>query len=808
MEKDRVKGYRTRLFDPGRHPLFNLISSPLKAILKAMTDKWRLVHDLSSPYDDTSVNSNIQMEPYHHHHFSTAMQLLIWLGPGAWFIAFDAVAAYKMPFLHPQDWHLNGEAVPGGFSFHTRPVFGSRSSGREWENIGSLAEFILRTAVQQGLPPSVAWALARYVDDYLAGFAPGAAGHAAALQACAIITQVCHDLGFPIDKCLGPRQSIRWLGLILNSVTMTAELTDVRRAFLTHLIESWTTRRSVSLKDIQRLQGHLIFATNVVDSGRFFTTSISSMLKTKRTQTIPITQGSHTRPTVVAGPPPRPLLVRHPPPTIPNHRFHHRLDRRFQVGSGVLLDHLLHVLGMASPHTTIRHVHRHRRRPHGRKQTHQHGLPRTTSCCRAYQHNWTREPRLRYLDSLRQHARSRLVAVQVLQIHGMPTPFLHTNPALPTLLHNPNDRTHKRNRQHTSRPPLTQQPERLPPIHFTVFRARPFADCPVARAYPAWADHAWECLDKALAESSKLSLSSGWKHWLRFCGLAAIHPTTQEQQHLLWFLGYLRSIPTVRAFSTYNKYFSAIRAVHLNAGIPDPFHDKPTLSRALMGLKKMLGVNTKKKRPITVDLLRQMAPHFDMNDKLDRILWSIIVIATFGLFRLGELTTTTNDRPTPLVASVTAPDSEVRYIYLEKSKVDLFGQGNQVPVGHNNFSDLNPVELIDESTKGKLPDAPLFQHPTTGQPIKRTTVVNRIKLAVAAINLPPADYSGHSCRAGGAQTLEDLGFSEDQIKELGRWRSYCWVQYRNMPVWKFRAIAKKMATHATTQRLTSIYRSA
>ena len=288
MEKDRVKGYRTRLFDPGRHPLFNLISSPLKAILKAMTDKWRLVHDLSSPYDDTSVNSNIQMEPYHHHHFSTAMQLLIWLGPGAWFIAFDAVAAYKMPFLHPQDWHLNGEAVPGGFSFHTRPVFGSRSSGREWENIGSLAEFILRTAVQQGLPPSVAWALARYVDDYLAGFAPGAAGHAAALQACAIITQVCHDLGFPIDKCLGPRQSIRWLGLILNSVTMTAELTDVRRAFLTHLIESWTTRRSVSLKDIQRLQGHLIFATNVVDSGRFFTTSISSMLKTKRTQTIPI----------------------------------------------------------------------------------------------------------------------------------------------------------------------------------------------------------------------------------------------------------------------------------------------------------------------------------------------------------------------------------------------------------------------------------------------------------------------------------------------------------------------------------------
>jgi hypothetical protein len=119
---------------------------------------------------------------------------------------------------------------------------------------------------------------------------------------------------------------------------------------------------------------------------------------------------------------------------------------------------------------------------------------------------------------------------------------------------------------------------------------------------------------------------------------------------------------------------------------------------------------------------------------------------------------------------------------------------------------LNAVRLLDRLIKRKIRF--YFFHPVTGKPITRNNAVGRLKSVIITIGPNMSNFSGHSCRAGGAQSLEDLGFSADQIKEIGRWKSYCWSEYRTMPVWKFIEISQTMLTHVDQHRLSSLHRSA
>jgi hypothetical protein len=815
LEKEQVKGFRTKVFPPDRLPLFNLLSSPVRGTQKSLTLKWRLVHNLSSPHDGSSVNENIDIQPYHHHGFATAVHLLLWLGTGAWFIAFDAVAAYKMPFLHPQDWHLNGESIPGGFSFQTRPVFGARSSGAAWESIGSLAEFIIRLAICSGLPGDVLWMLSRYVDDFIAGFQAGQIGYDAALRACRIISAVCTSIGFPIDnlKCLGPRQRIQWLGLVLDSVSMTASMTDARRAFLITLITPWTdsSKKAVRLYEVQRLLGHLIFATNVVDSGRFFLGGLCTMCKLTKHRFITISNVTRA-----------------------DLRWWLRLLTSTSWNGIRLLKPLTtgqltvftdaskwgggcywtgHYMQWAWDETTLTHAYgtatrSDPRQGHNRKHinmvylelravveliaaigpSHQGFSILVRSDNMPVKDSWSSKcskssscrPLFCTLTLLCQLYSISLTIEHIAGVDNIHADALSRD-KLNLFLSNIS--------QHSTSAPS--------PIHRLPWHTR-----------PAWDALSFDCLRAALATSSIASYMPGWNHWTDFCAEISVHSSSQREDHFYFFIGYLRHIPSIRAYSTFKKYFAAVRAVQLHSGLPEPFVNKPLLGRALLGLKKIIGTKAKKKLPLTFDIMRRIRPYLLTHRPLDRVIWAILVVAVCGLFRLGELTSTsTNGGLVPLVRSVSHPDTDVRSVRLERSKTDPFRHSVEVPLGRNGLLDLDPVVFIDQYSNGAQPD-PLFRHPTTKCPIKRSSVVTRLKAALSSAGIDPASYAGHSPRAGGAQTLEDLGYSADQIKEIGRWSSYCWAEYRTMPVWKFKAIAASLANHTSISRLASRSRPA
>ena len=76
-------------------------------------------------------------------------------------------------------------------------------------------------------------------------------------------------------------------------------------------------------------------------------------------------------------------------------------------------------------------------------------------------------------------------------------------------------------------------------------------------------------------------------------------------------------------------------------------------------------------------------------------------------------------------------------------------------------------------------DAQAFRIPRAGCsiPLPYGFYSSVLKLACAAVGLPPGEFSSHSLRRGGATFLRLCGASLEEIKERGDWKSDCVRQY-------------------------------
>jgi hypothetical protein len=276
LQKDVTKGFRTKAFPllPSP-PLVNCHRYPIKGVDKTFDVKVRLVNAQGAPYDGSDLNSNIEITNSMLFTFKIAMALLLICGPGTLMFKYDAEAAYKVYNLHVQDYHLNGEALPDSWAFSVKPNFGVKSSGKLWDKLGGLAEFIFRAVASLILCYHY---LLRYSDDFLQ-MVPVCDNHLdLTLSVLAAISIKAHELGLSIGKFTYPSTEIIWLGLILNSVTMTASLTEERRLYLLHYIVIWQHRSVASRKEIESLHGHLQFAASIIKHGRFFLGDITALI--------------------------------------------------------------------------------------------------------------------------------------------------------------------------------------------------------------------------------------------------------------------------------------------------------------------------------------------------------------------------------------------------------------------------------------------------------------------------------------------------------------------------------------------------
>jgi hypothetical protein len=244
------------------------------------------------------------------------------------------------------------------------------------------------------------------------------------------------------------------------------------------------------------------------------------------------------------------------------------------------------------------------------------------------------------------------------------------------------------------------------------------------------------------------------------------------------------------SYSSMKGYLAAIRAVYLDSGYENPFKGMHRLERLLTGYKKTKQPKRRKKRlPVTVELLGRMKTQFDFSKKSDVVLWAILVVGVYGLLRLGEITgQSSNGKPrSHTVKRVPVKKCHVTWIsdthfklFLPASKADLFNKGVTVEYFANG-SDTCPVEAMSKILPRNAPkdESPLFVH-RGSQAWNRKSVVEGLRSKLKEAGENEGDYSGHSLRRGGAQTLYEAGVAQWIIQAKGRWKSWCFKLYLDM----------------------------
>lgn len=203
LEANRIAG-------PFEEPPFeNFRSYPLSIREKSTPGQYRLLHNLSYPYDDRSINANIADE------FATtsyatihdAMQLILKLGRGCFLAKSDIKSAFRIVPIHPSQYHLMGFKWRGKYYFDKCLAMGLRSSCQIFETVSSAILYILQKHYN-------VHDVVKVLDDFL--FA------AITRERCQsdldAFLKLCVRLGVPVamEKTELPAQLMVFLGILLT----------------------------------------------------------------------------------------------------------------------------------------------------------------------------------------------------------------------------------------------------------------------------------------------------------------------------------------------------------------------------------------------------------------------------------------------------------------------------------------------------------------------------------------------------------------------------------------------------------------
>ena len=252
--------------------------------------------------------------------------------------------------------------------------------------------------------------------------------------------------------------------------------------------------------------------------------------------------------------------------------------------------------------------------------------------------------------------------------------------------------------------------------------------------------------------------------------------------------------------STINNYLSGVRQLYISRGIKPEFIRTEKVTRLLAGLKnkemaekRMLG--TEKRKPITPEILRMLKARISesgMKGVDQRLVWRVSSLIFHGAFRIHELLCREERQFDPgytllwqdvmVCKEDEAGEKEVLQLKIKNPKEDKSGSSIIIDVYQTDI-DLCPVSALKKwrkFCKGEK-DQPLFRF-SNGVPLtgKKFNEILRERLRGYVDNVDTL-FSSHSFRSGAASMMGTLGYSDKQVKAVGRWGSRAFMEYIRLP---------------------------
>lgn len=269
LDKEVNKGY---VIGPFTSPPFSPFRiNSIGIATRKYSGKKRLIFDMSSPHSSNiaSVNECIPLTPFSLHYATVdnAIQLIKLAGHGAWLAKADITDAFKTMPIHPSDWPYFGVKWNSKFYFAVRLTFGCRSSPHIFNSLSEALCWILLNVCK--LP-----FVLHLLDDFLLVDFPSSQS-----PILSILKQIFSDVGVPLsaEKTLGPSTSLEFLGISLDTVKMQASLPQEKLLRIRSFLESFSSLRCVTKRDMLSLLGHLNFAMSIIPQGRAFISRLLTM---------------------------------------------------------------------------------------------------------------------------------------------------------------------------------------------------------------------------------------------------------------------------------------------------------------------------------------------------------------------------------------------------------------------------------------------------------------------------------------------------------------------------------------------------
>ena len=218
--------------------------------------------------------------------------------------------------------------------------------------------------------------------------------------------------------------------------------------------------------------------------------------------------------------------------------------------------------------------------------------------------------------------------------------------------------------------------------------------------------------------------------------------------------------------STIKRRLVSISVIHkLKGYYLDTKHT--LIIKNLMGIKRRKGSNQKGKKPLLINILKEVINVID-EQKREKIKIlrdrSLILIGFSGGFRRNE------------IVSLDYEDldfvSEGLKINIKRSKTDQFGEGSVKGIPYFDNSQYCPVVSIQNWIKfSKINSGPLFRRFTKGSNLSENrltdqTVALLIKEYLNLAGIDNKNFSGHSLRSGFATSAAEAGVEERTIMAM------------------------------------------
>jgi hypothetical protein len=241
---------------------------------------------------------------------------------------------------------------------------------------------------------------------------------------------------------------------------------------------------------------------------------------------------------------------------------------------------------------------------------------------------------------------------------------------------------------------------------------------------------------------------------------------------VLWFIAYLQR--RMLSSSTIIGYVSAISFLHRINGLKDCTQSF-IVKKTLQGLRKQ-EYKKDTRLPITKDIVRkicEVAPMVLQNAYDVQLIRAFSLVAFYGFFRIGELVTKNSENVVQL--SSVQFSNDLMSITIPRSKASLFPE--VVNIRNQSPSCMCPINVTKMflSRRGDT-EGPLFAHPD-GTPFTYTYIKRILTTILSFLGLDLSRYKGHSFRIGAATEAANAGFSDAQIRLMGRWKSDAFKRY-------------------------------